>query len=115
MQEAGIYVKGYSGQAIEKYRFSAKASRCIILAGVPFKPWTDFKLKLKMDFLNIKFREGLSKVNGNTWYEEDAARTANRSVSKIIKHSKDYGVVILVSLGDLNAVDISILYAKLLG
>jgi len=65
-------------------QLSDQSRNCLILVGVPYRPWTDFRLRLKMDLLNVMAHEGLSKVTGNQWYQQDASRRANLLAGKII-------------------------------
>ena len=45
--------------------------------------------------MTLRYQRKLSKINGNIWYDQDTARATNQTISRIITHKNDYGVVIL--------------------
>ena len=94
-KDGAIFMGIWRGKAMEAIRVSDKGARCIIMVSVPYGPWTDYKYKLKMSFMTLRYQRKLSKINGNIWYDQDTARATNQTISRIITHKNDYGVVIL--------------------
>lgn len=76
----------FSNKTLESHNFDPHSTRSIILANVPYGPWTDYHYKLKMDILKIKYSNRLSSISGNDWYGDDAARTTNLVASRIIQN-----------------------------
>lgn len=36
------------------------------------------------------------KINGRDWYQQQALRAVNQAIGRVIRHSYDYGAIILV-------------------
>eukprot|EP00210_Caulerpa_lentillifera_P000026 g25.t1 len=79
------------GKVSEGIDFSDDAARGVIIAGIPYAPPTDPKVRLKREFLNGD-RSGLT---GGKWYSQSATRAVNQALGRVIRHREDYGVILL--------------------
>lgn len=82
----------FRGSSSEGINFTDDAARLVLLIGIPFANSKDDKIALKKSFLD-KNNMGLS---GNDWYLQDCMRAVNQSLGRVIRHSKDYGVLIVI-------------------
>ncbi|XP_022249147.1 regulator of telomere elongation helicase 1 homolog isoform X2 [Limulus polyphemus] len=81
------------GKVSEGLDFSDRNARAVIITGLPFPPFLDPRVKLKMSYLDQGPKnKGLS---GNEWYMQQASRAVNQAVGRVIRHRKDYGAVLL--------------------
>ncbi|XP_034231527.1 regulator of telomere elongation helicase 1 homolog [Thrips palmi] len=80
-----------SGKVSEGIDFKDKLGRAVIMVGLPYPPYFDPWVVHKRAHL---CRTRGSAVN-NEWYLSQAIRPVNQALGRIIRHQKDYGVVIL--------------------
>jgi regulator of telomere elongation helicase 1 len=78
------------GKLSEGLDFADEAARCVCVVGVPFPNLTDFRVKLKMQWLDSKGR-GM----GSRWYTETAMRAVNQAVGRAIRHRNDFAAILL--------------------
>ncbi|TNV84441.1 hypothetical protein FGO68_gene4414 [Halteria grandinella] len=91
------------GKVSEGIDFSDDAARCVIVIGMPFPQMNEPRVILKQHFLNsivyyiarhnIKMPGKL--IDGTTWYQQQASRTVNQTVGRVIRHVNDYGAIFL--------------------
>jgi regulator of telomere elongation helicase 1 len=84
------------GKISEGLDFSDKAARCVVVVGIPFSQITDPRITYKRSDLSQKKRFGISHINGQEWYEQEAARATNQAIGRVIRHINDYGLILLV-------------------
>ena len=84
------------GKISEGLDFSDRAARWVIVVGMPFAQWKDPKIQLKMEYLDTKYKKGLTPINGRSWYNQESSRAINQAIGRIIRHRHDYGLVVLV-------------------
>lgn len=91
------------GKVSEGIDFSDDAARCVIVIGMPFPQLNDPTVILKQHYLDtiVAFSK-MNKVDipyrlidGRTWYWQQASRTVNQSLGRVIRHVKDFGAIIL--------------------
>jgi regulator of telomere elongation helicase 1 len=56
----------------------------------------DPKVLIKKEYLEQRYRAGISKLNGNTWYKLQAQRAVNQAIGRVIRHVSDYGAIVLM-------------------
>jgi regulator of telomere elongation helicase 1 len=78
------------GKLSEGLDFADDAARCVCVVGVPFPNLTDFRVKLKMQWLDSKGR-GM----GSRWYTETAMRAVNQAIGRAIRHRNDFAAILL--------------------
>lgn len=88
-----IYFSVFRGSSSEGINFSDDEARLVIIVGLPFSNLSDDKVMLKREYLNKTKRGG---YNGNTWYLYDCMRAVNQSLGRVIRHIKDYGVLMVI-------------------
>jgi regulator of telomere elongation helicase 1 len=67
-----------------------------MVVGIPFSQLTDPRVKYKRSDLTQKKKKGISHIDGNEWYEQEAARATNQAIGRVIRHINDYGLILLV-------------------
>ncbi|THD19888.1 Regulator of telomere elongation helicase 1 [Fasciola hepatica] len=98
------------GRASEGMDLADYASRGVAILGLPYPPFMDPRVKLKMAYLDEQHTELLNQVSrkktdgaisvashptGRMWYNIQAWRTVNQSVGRVIRHHRDFGTVFL--------------------
>lgn len=91
------------GRLAEGIDFHDELCRGMVIVGVPFPPATDPKLEAKRRFMEGRGRVGESLCNGTDtslgferWYLIQASRVVNQAIGRVIRHTKDYGLVFLL-------------------
>ena len=102
--EGGLLLSVCRGICSEGMDFKDDYARLVIVIGIPFA-----NLKLPKIYLKKNFQEEYNKLissneefdkpkklSWNIWYLQDAMRTVNQSLGRVIRHAYDYGCMILV-------------------
>uniref|UniRef100_A0A8D8SK57 Regulator of telomere elongation helicase 1 homolog n=2 Tax=Cacopsylla melanoneura TaxID=428564 RepID=A0A8D8SK57_9HEMI len=90
--KGGILLAVFRGKVSEGLDFSNRKARGVIIFGVPYSPFKDLRIVGKKQYLDMKKKQNWS---GSVWYEVDAMRGVNQALGRVIRHVKDYGVVLL--------------------
>lgn len=88
-----IYFSVFRGSSSEGVNFADDEARLVIIVGLPFSNLSDDKVMLKREYLDKKKKEN---YNGNSWYLHDCMRAVNQSLGRVIRHIKDYGVLMVI-------------------
>jgi regulator of telomere elongation helicase 1 len=91
-----VFIAVCRGKLSEGIDFTDNAARCVIIAGIPYPQIFDPKVVTKRDYLDRKYANGKSSINGNSWYKLQACRAVNQAVGRVIRHANDYGAIILM-------------------
>ena len=75
------------GRSAEGADFKDDAARCVVIVGVPYPPRFDAATRLKIEHAGR---------DGETWYKAEAYRNVNQAAGRLIRHSKDYGALVLL-------------------
>ena len=78
------------GKVTEGVDLADNQCRVVIMAGIPFPATMDRKVVLKREYLDAK-----NFGNGGKWYRQEAARTVNQTIGRVIRHRLDYGSILL--------------------
>jgi Rad3-related DNA helicase len=78
-----------NGKLSEGVNFGDNMARAIIIVGVPFPNISDEKLKIRREYY---IPVDLEKE----WLLNEAMRTVNQAIGRIIRHSDDFGAIYLV-------------------
>ncbi|KEG13755.1 helicase [Trypanosoma grayi] len=87
------------GKISEGIDFADHHGRCVVVAGIPFANHTDLFVRLKREYITRvaahrpKVRGRL--FTGDDWYLNEAMRSVNQCVGRVIRHKDDYGAVVL--------------------
>lgn len=91
--KGAIFFAVCRGKVSEGLDFADNNGRVVVITGLPYPPKMDAKVELKMKFLDKNFSRG--KISGKQWYSQQASRAVNQAVGRVIRHSKDYGAILL--------------------
>ena len=99
-EKGGAFLIGvYRGKMSEGIDFYDDQSRAVFAFGIPYAPPNEMENRLKREYNDFKCA-GLSDdergMNGNEWYNAQAFRALFQATGRCIRHSKDYGAVILI-------------------
>ncbi|XP_071452899.1 regulator of telomere elongation helicase 1 homolog [Hetaerina americana] len=88
------------GKVSEGLDFADHNGRGVVVTGLPFPPFKDPRVVLKRAYLdenrNSKKSEERSMCQtGQDWYNLEASRAVNQAVGRVIRHSSDYGAILL--------------------
>ena len=84
----------YRGKNSEGINFSDDEARMVICIGVPYPNLSDIKVQLKREFLDKRNKIERTGFDGMEWYKEEAMNAVNQSLGRLIRHVKDYGIMI---------------------
>jgi len=79
------------GKLCEGIDFTDRQCRLVIMVGIPYPQKQDLRVMLKQDFLDARGGQG----HGKSWYVREAIRAVNQTVGRVIRHSGDFGAVLL--------------------
>ncbi|AAZ10343.1 helicase, putative [Trypanosoma equiperdum] len=87
------------GRISEGIDFADQHGRCVVIAGIPFANHTDLFVRLKREYITRVSTKrpavGGKPFTGNEWYMNEAMRSVNQCVGRVIRHKDDYGAVVL--------------------
>ncbi|CAI2381893.1 unnamed protein product [Moneuplotes crassus] len=84
------------GKIAEGLDFSDDAARAVIVVGVPYPMKIDPKTILKEKYLDNIRKIKKKGVSSKHWYQTQATRATNQAIGRVIRHSNDYGNIILI-------------------
>ncbi|OMJ73211.1 hypothetical protein SteCoe_28156 [Stentor coeruleus] len=79
------------GSLSEGINFSNKLGRCVIVIGMPYLNKNDLEVEVKMNYYNR-----LPDYSGNQFYENACHIAINQSIGRVIRHVKDFAIIILI-------------------
>lgn len=96
------------GKVSEGMDFSDNFARCVVIAGIPYPYLKDPRITGKRQYMDqqcwksnqnahSKSKDGTiyGNVNGQAWYQQQAARAVNQAIGRVIRHRFDYGAILL--------------------
>ena len=84
------------GKVSEGMDFSDNNGRGVVITGLPFPPKNDPRVKLKMEFLDeSQSLKGEKFLTGSEWYKQQASRSVNQAIGRVIRHKNDFGAILL--------------------
>jgi len=84
------------GKLSEGMDFADKSARAVCITGVPYPPFRDPRVVLKKNYLDQQCVTKKKGLNGNQWYEQQASRSTNQAIGRIVRHRHDYGAIIFL-------------------
>ncbi|XP_022666099.1 Fanconi anemia group J protein homolog isoform X3 [Varroa destructor] len=84
------------GGVSEGEDFPDKFARAVVIIGLPFPNIKDITIKDKMAFNDRRHRQGEDVMTGQDWYSAQAFRALNQALGRCIRHSNDWGAIILL-------------------
>jgi len=82
------YCKGALSEGIN---FKDKLCRSVIFIGIPYLPPDDITLKYKQQYF-----DHMNSPNRLNWKYIEVSRAINQALGRVIRHSNDYGSIILI-------------------
>ena len=84
------------GKVSEGMDFSDNNGRGVVITGLPYPPKNEPRVKLKMEFLDeAQNLKGEKFLTGKDWYQQQASRSVNQAIGRVIRHKKDFGAILL--------------------
>ncbi|KAJ9601097.1 hypothetical protein L9F63_000732, partial [Diploptera punctata] len=83
----------FRGKVSEGMNFEDNMARAVISVGIPFPHLYSLNVNLKKYYNNINCK---TLQNGDVWYRTQAFRAINQALGRCIRHSKDWGALILI-------------------
>jgi regulator of telomere elongation helicase 1 len=102
--KGGILLSVCRGSCSEGMNFKNDMARLVIVVGIPYAMLYDPKIQLKKEFQD-DYNKLLSKnaknskirrISGSEWYTQNAMKCVNQSLGRVIRHSNDYGSMLLI-------------------
>ncbi|XP_060608338.1 regulator of telomere elongation helicase 1-like [Ruditapes philippinarum] len=91
-----IFIAVCRGKVSEGLDFSDINGRAVVITGLPYPPYLDPKVVLKMQYLDeMKGKQGFQSLSGKEWYKQQASRAVNQAIGRVIRHKEDFGAIIL--------------------
>ncbi|CAH2211514.1 jg20684, partial [Pararge aegeria aegeria] len=85
----------YRGKVAEGMDFKDRQARAVITVGVPYPNKYDIAVSEKMKY-NDKYLKQRKLLSGTEWYLVQAYRALNQAVGRCVRHSGDWGAVLLL-------------------
>ncbi|XP_069356988.1 Fanconi anemia group J protein-like isoform X2 [Maniola hyperantus] len=85
----------YRGKVAEGMDFKDRQARAVITIGVPYPNKYDIAVSEKMKY-NDKYVKERKLLSGTDWYLVQAYRALNQAVGRCVRHSGDWGAVLLL-------------------
>ena len=82
----------------EGANLSDASCRGVVIAGLPLLPLSNAKVKLKRSFLDGRITANtgaIGALSGESWYRRQATLLVNQALGRAIRHSDDYGAVLI--------------------
>jgi len=90
-------LRGVSSEGID---FSDEKARMVIIIGIPYPNLGDMKVNLKKEFLDEYARKPNKmpslKLKSSEWYLQNALKAVNQALGRVIRHTYDFGSMILI-------------------
>lgn len=94
-QRGALFLAILRGKVSEGLDFKDKNGRTVLVAGIPFPPYHDPQVILKMKYLDSTRTVINQLPSGETWYKTEATRAVNQAIGRVIRHKNDYGAIFL--------------------
>ncbi|CAG2219451.1 RTEL1 [Mytilus edulis] len=91
-----IFVAVCRGKVSEGLDFADENGRAVVITGLPYPPYMDPRVVLKMQYLDeVKRRPNVKHLTGKEWYRQQASRAVNQAIGRVIRHRQDFGAILL--------------------
>jgi Rad3-related DNA helicase len=87
----GLVLGVCRGKLSEGIDFSDDRGRAVFVYGIPYASSGAAEIALKMEFNDLH-----AKISGRDWHRAQGFIALNQAIGRVIRHSKDYGAIILV-------------------
>ncbi|XP_076079932.1 regulator of telomere elongation helicase 1-like isoform X1 [Mytilus galloprovincialis] len=91
-----IFVAVCRGKVSEGLDFADENGRAVVITGLPYPPYMDPRVVLKMQYLDeVKRIPNVKHLTGKEWYRQQASRAVNQAIGRVIRHRQDFGAILL--------------------
>ncbi|KAJ7308856.1 hypothetical protein JRQ81_008129, partial [Phrynocephalus forsythii] len=94
-KDGALLIAVCRGKVSEGLDFSDDNARAVVTIGIPFPNVKDLQVELKRKY-NDQHSKARGLLSGSQWYEIQAYRALNQALGRCIRHSSDWGALILV-------------------
>ena len=84
------------GSFSEGINYKNEESSCLFILGIPYENYSSPQIEWKKKYLDKKFKEKTSEINGFKWYEIQAMISLNQAIGRAIRKKDDYAVICIV-------------------
>ncbi|KAJ1337035.1 hypothetical protein BSLG_006795 [Batrachochytrium salamandrivorans] len=95
LSPAPMFMAICRGRVSEGIDFSDRKGRAVVIYGIPYPALMDPAVKLKQKYLDSTFSKSAARMTGGEWYEQQASRSVNQAIGRVIRHKNDYGAILL--------------------
>lgn len=101
--QGAILIAVLRGKVSEGLNFKDVNGRTVIIAGIPFPPLHEPKVKLKMDYVKATRGTQTNSCRGGNvlspaeqaWINNEAMQSVNQAIGRVIRHVNDFGAIFL--------------------
>lgn len=94
-QKGAIMFAVCRGKVSEGIDLNDELCRAVFVVGIPFPPTQDSKVKAKQDYVQRIYNDATinqyQKISSQEWYMQQAIRSTNQAIGRVIRHINDYG------------------------
>lgn len=83
------------GKLSEGINFNDELARVVLIVGLPFSNLYSTEIICKKEYYDNMFKQKLSSINGQDYYESQCMKAVNQAIGRAIRHVKDYSVILL--------------------
>ena len=102
--KGGILFSVCRGSCSEGMNFKNDYARLVIVVGIPYAylgdPKTQLKKEYQDDFNKLYYSfikdKTIKRLSGSEWYNQNAIKCVNQALGRVIRHSNDYGCMLLI-------------------
>ena len=84
------------GKISEGIDFKDYMARAVISLSIPYSNTRSHEIQLMREYMDQQHQLNPAVQDGSSWYEEQAFRALNQGLGRCIRHSRDYGAIILL-------------------
>ena len=103
-RKGGILFSVCRGSCSESVNFKSDYARLVIVVGIPYAYLGDSKIQLRKEYqdefnkyyCNFIKDKNIKKLSGSEWYNHNAIKCVNQVLRRVIRHSNDYGCMLLI-------------------
>ena len=95
-QDGALLIGVCRGKVSEGLDFNDDLSRIVYSFGIPYPPYRDANVELKMKYNDILHHTNSKYLPGTEWYTCQAFRALFQSVGRCLRHTSDYGAIVFL-------------------
>jgi Rad3-related DNA helicase len=92
----GLLVGVCRGKMSEGMDFPDDRARIVFVFGIPYASFKEADVDLKMQYNDEMSKTKKDFLSGRSWYETQAFRALSQALGRCVRHTNDYGAIILM-------------------